>query len=367
MRNRTPTDVFRARQRGVAVLLFLAVILTGLTVVLVSTVSINDRRAAAIAVDVQRLDSAKQSLIGFAMAQATPGTLPCPDTDLDGIADAGGGVCVSQRGFLPWRTLNLGPISDSSGAVIWYAADPSLTTTPGTRNSSVSTAMTLDGRAMAAVLIAPGVTVGAQQRTSTAAAEFLEGVNGDGNLSDYAQITDGTGNDIVLGIPVDDFWTLIELRVVRAAADLLLAYRAACGEFPFAADFGGAYVSVGGQQFGSIPFDTALPVNWGSACGFGVAPTPAAWLSSNWRGELLYRFCLAAEGACLTVVDGDLSPAAGVLVAPGAEMAGQARPAASLDQYFEMENSLPPDDTFRAIPMVSFSSAYNDLVYAIAP
>lgn len=53
-----------------------------------------------------QLDTAKEALIGFAVANGN--RLPCPDSTGDGLADPlGVGPCTATEGFLPFATLGL--------------------------------------------------------------------------------------------------------------------------------------------------------------------------------------------------------------------------------------------------------------------
>ena len=354
----------RARQRGIAILVLLGLFMAAATTTLVALVSINDRDTARQLRDAGRLERAQQALVGFALAHAVPGTLPCPDVDGDGVEDPAGSDCGSQLGLLPWRTLNLDRSLDTSGAFIFYAVETNLVDTAVLRNPSTVTSLTLDGRAMAAVILAPGAPFDGQSRTSLAPGGFLEGINADANLADYQSFTDASGNDQALGLSTSTLWTLVQRRATGESERLLAAYRSACGEYPFAAAFGGPYDSIASQQSGAIAFDSALPFDWGAACPFGTAPVPPAWLSLNWRGELLYRMCLVAEGNCLTVTGPATSPASAVVVAPGVSLAGQARPSADVAQYFELDNASAPDTLFTSMMPADFSSTFNDDCHA---
>ncbi len=48
------------------------------------------------------LEEAREALFGYAVAN---GSLPCPDTDNDGVEDPVSGNCTAQEGNLPWATI----------------------------------------------------------------------------------------------------------------------------------------------------------------------------------------------------------------------------------------------------------------------
>jgi len=79
------------------------------------------------------LDTAKRALLAWASLHCTQaganldnvvaGELPRPDTDAPGSSGAGtqNVVGAPRLGRLPWRTLDLPPLRDASGELLWYA------------------------------------------------------------------------------------------------------------------------------------------------------------------------------------------------------------------------------------------------------
>lgn len=108
----------------------------------------------------------------------SPGALPCPDIDNDGVSDFN---CSGHIGRLPWRTLGMGPVLDGAGECLWYArsarfsnniqtsergssADkPALN--PATPGGIVEVSAAGAGLPVAAVLIAPGAALPGQSRS----------------------------------------------------------------------------------------------------------------------------------------------------------------------------------------------------------
>ena len=346
---------------GAAILIFITIILLATTTLLVAELSVNDRHQLRTSDTVDALGKARQALMGYALRQVIPGTLPCPDTTGDGMQNAAGFNCQQQLGLLPTRTLNMSELTDGTGAKLWYSVSLNyVSSAAALKNSSALTTLTLDNRPVAAVVVAPGGPISTQGRRSLVIADFLEGVNADANLNDYQNTISQTQNDQVLGLDVGHYWSMIEKRVLANANQLLSQYRIACDVYPWAADFGGPYISVTNQQNGALPLANALPNDWGSACATGSAPIPATFLVDHWRDQLYYAMCTSAAGNCLTVLGSSDSPVAGILIAPGSALPTQTRPGSDPTDYFESENSSLPQDQYHQRTSINHSSAYND-------
>lgn len=137
-------------QRGAAMMVMLVIMILGSAAFLVSSINSimpqleRDKKTA------DALAQAKEALIGFsAKVQVSnldiacadplsyanpncprPGDLPCPDMDNDGDAesncgDATGSNQYKRLGRLPWKTLGLPDLRDSSGERLWYAVSNS--------------------------------------------------------------------------------------------------------------------------------------------------------------------------------------------------------------------------------------------------
>ena len=137
----------------------------------------------------QAMQEAKAALIAWSASQAwttntndQPGSLPCPDTTNDGIADYSGTACSSQIGRLPWVTMKIPELRDASGEILWYAVSPSLRKYSGVTviNSDTqgqlalysdkesTTTATLSN--VVAFIIAPGPAIAGQTRDQSNAA-----------------------------------------------------------------------------------------------------------------------------------------------------------------------------------------------------
>jgi hypothetical protein len=178
----------RRAQRGVALLIFLAIMMAAVFYGLFS--SLNEATAT---VPLQRsqqnaevLKQAKDALIARAATDLNrPGSLPCPDTNNNGSAETlVGSSCPAYLGRLPWRTLGLPDLRDGAGERLWYAFAQAFTDDNSrVINSDARGDLTVEGTSNAAevvaIVFAPGAVVGAQNRQAgpNAAANYLEAVN----------------------------------------------------------------------------------------------------------------------------------------------------------------------------------------------
>lgn len=252
------------RQRGQAALLTVLLIFgIGVTAIVYSLatpakISIeNDKKTAAA------LALAKDALIGRAANDGNrPGSLPCPDliTNIsgnvpnDGIADLlSGNECPSYIGRLPWRTLGLPDLRDSSGERLWYAlsrtfrdddsAQPINSDTTGLFTVTLGST-TLTG--VIAVVFAPELVVASQNRNSANendVTHYLEGSNENGvtGTMTYAFTTSQTisenFNDKLLPITSEALFSVVVARVLREMRNVLTYYYGKNGYFPNANAF----------------------------------------------------------------------------------------------------------------------------------
>lgn len=208
----------RRHQRGAALLI--AVALLGLLAI--ATLA----RALSTPAGVERqlatehaLTRARDALVAYgALGNAagnqnnSPGALPCPDLDNDGVSEQLAGNCISDIGRLPWRTLGLGPLTDGAGECLWYARSATFSNNIQTSERGTSadkpalnpstpggiveiTAGGPSGQRVAAVIIAPGAALPGQSRGGTYSSagcrdggveQFVEGVTVDGIFYSHA-------------------------------------------------------------------------------------------------------------------------------------------------------------------------------------
>jgi hypothetical protein len=324
------------------------------------------------------LAQAKEALIGYAATyrDTRPGEvfgyLPCPDTDNDGVAQANcGGTDVSVIGRLPWQTLGLPPLRDSSGECLWYAVSgryknnsPTAVLNWDTTGQFIiqDAAATVLANGVVAVVFAARGPINNQARTSGAnecGGDNTNNINAylDGNdtiytatpvanadstltLSTVASIADGTNNDRGLWIAPNEIWERVRRRTdfatditnllndVRdqAALDGACANNAATLDPPVPGSIVEAGVS--GKTIGLAP---AIA----EAC-IGANQVTRMAVFNNWRNNVLYATCPSADVPCLTV-NGDAN-CAGAVIFSGERANGRTRPSTAAIDYLEGSN-----------------------------
>jgi hypothetical protein len=383
----------RAKQRGIALLVMLALILVAFTTIAISRLSINSGEQKARARTTQALIQSRDAIMAFTLSPAIPnttppGTLPCPDGNADGLADQlnAAGRCPQQRGLVPFRTLGIPQPLDGTHSPIWYVVANEYSralVAPTTRNSSSATALRLTNLPMAFILLAPNKPLRTQVRANqlnpiaAQAPQFLEDDNSDNTLDSYTNIRDDsdyddaedTQNDQVLAMPMGEFWSLVEGVVLREVGDRLREYRdAGCG-YPWAAP-----IANNNNSGMASCFEGRLPLtNWNASCG---SAAPDAWITTHWNNLLYYAIC-RGPGAnppnppinpCLELDgDGDNNDAEAIVISPGIEIATRANPP-TLPSLFELENDNTTslnDNRFLKIKPVNHSGTFNDLIHIV--
>ncbi len=307
------------KSRGIALLVMMSLFLVAFTAVTIGRLSLNSIEQKNTTKTVTSLAQARDAIMAFALAQATnprpPGTLPCPDTDGDGISNPpAAGVCTSQQGLVPFVTLGIARtvagVGTQSPLALWYviaagyggdAIGPFIPRNSSRQSPLVST-LTLNGQAMAFIIIDPGKPLNVQSPSTTplgAVSNFLEAPNDGVNPNyTYSDFTDLTHNDKLSGMPVGTFWTNVEGRVLAEVRDLLSTYVTNCHIYPWAAD----YVPILNNDStlntfeGRVPLGIASPSNWGAPCPAPYAAANAAtalapWLAPHWGEMLYYKIC----------------------------------------------------------------------------
>lgn len=135
----------------------------------------------------EALAQARDALIGYAVSvnlsggSARPGDLPCPDIDNDGnqessCGNASGSTGQTLRiGRLPWKTLKLPDLRDSSGERLWYAVSNNFKYNTKTicTNSNQSGCLHSDTVGTITVFATDGSTLSAANTASGAAAVII--------------------------------------------------------------------------------------------------------------------------------------------------------------------------------------------------
>ena len=248
----------RGQRGAVLIIFFVALFLTGATVVLTA---LNNRSPQlSRMLDLQReMLEIKESLLAYSAMfpenytgqplGSGPGRLPCPDTDNDGLENCTG----SGLGRLP-RTVNYNPsgvlglsiLGVSTDQQFWYAVHPNFwrSMTVSAVNSTTATTFTLDGGAadVVALLIAPGDILSGQTRSNSTAANYLEGGNADvPTFFSENNIAPASFNDRVLPIRRGELMTLSTARAAQQSRARLDAFHPGNGNsYPLPAGFAGA-------------------------------------------------------------------------------------------------------------------------------
>ena len=214
-------------QYGAALIIMLLIMLSGSLFMFISSLSSARIQNSRAKINEAALAQAREALIAYAAASALtaagskrPGNLPCPDTNNDGIAETSCGNASGSSGQnlrlgrLPWKTLGLTDLRDSSGERLWYAVSSNFknntpisilnSDTPGSitvrdtsgniihngcQSSSLpncpapTSADAAFGTGVVAVIIAPGAPL-LRQTTHSAQERNLAGINVPSNYLD---------------------------------------------------------------------------------------------------------------------------------------------------------------------------------------
>lgn len=298
------------RQRGAALMVMLVIMIIGSAAFLVSSLSSSALNNARQEKTVAALAQAKEALIGRAVLDANrPGSLPCPDTNNDGVADS----CSSTIfiGRLPWKTLGLDDLRDGNGERLWYALSPSLRDTGSAINSDTPGQLSISGTGamsnVAAIVFATGAPLNNQVRDTAAnqnnVANYLEGDNANGDTAFVANLPSDTFNDNMLGITTDMLFPTVEKLIVKELSDCLQDYATANhGRYPWAAPLNSAqppsYDDNSDTLFGRFPdflgetkndSNDTMSDHWPgtSACN-NIFTTSGWWTNTNWRELAFY-------------------------------------------------------------------------------
>lgn len=289
-------------QHGATLIVMLLILITGTSILLLSTLSSARMQNARAKITADALAQAKEALIAYATTVALtpagskrPGNLPCPDTNNDGIAETACGNASGSTGQnlrlarLPWKTLGLPDLRDSSGERLWYAVSSNFknNTPAAILNSDTLGSITVRdaagniiqngcttyglpncpypgsadaafGTGAVAVIIAPGAVL-TRQTTNTAQDRSAAGMNTASNFLDVAtingtaqdnqnfmdfssidgfiqgRIQDGNGNGILndqlLVITQEQLMASIQKRVAAELRQCLNEYATANGSF----------------------------------------------------------------------------------------------------------------------------------------
>lgn len=344
------------RQRGVALLALLAVVMLAVSWLLVSRLNATSGEftAATRMRNGLALSQAKQALIGYVakevldLSENIPGRMPCPESPSDAGTDnegRAGSTCDPtfptniNIGRLPWRTLGLDKLVDTAGEPLWYAVSPNwvLGSTTPIINSGSSGQLNVDGTSdVVAVIIAPGspllLNPNANQTAAGCSARnqmrndrpHVSGSTSNPDYRDYLECQNASAPiDVSFGTSVVDNVTnpvLNDQIVYVTAEDILNAIQGPISErlqrtvAPLLSEHGDKWVAALGAKF--LPYAVSFsappetnPVTCGAAgMREGVLPTAvtttagclSAWQNFNATGTGNSADFLGCSGSPVT-------------------------------------------------------------------
>jgi len=260
-----PQKTGKSRQRGLVLLALVIVIALAFISYILSDISINRIQNEQTAKTQQSLKKAKQALINYAVSHmdrpgdaGEMGFLPCPDEDPPSALtpfDEGkqelncGSQYVNSIGYLPWKTLDIPSLRDSSGNCLLYAVSNTYKLNPTNLLNDDSNGMfqvvddvgvvkvgVLPEDRVVAIVFSPGEPLAGQSRNFVAGTDcgldydmsaFLEG-NGatdnsslstlDNRIDQFIHMTVSSAqaavpyNDKFITITRDDIWKALLAR-----------------------------------------------------------------------------------------------------------------------------------------------------------
>lgn len=314
-----PRPALPGRQRGIALMAMLVVVIMGIAAMLIGSLNSTALKNEQQKKTAEALAQARDALIGRAVADNNmPGSLPCPDlvTNIpgtnvpnDGIADwLSGNDCPSYIGRLPWKTLRLPDLRDGNNERLWYALSPSFRDDDSARplNSNTKGALAIyqtDGISLltetdysaVAVIFAPGTAIGSQTRNSTAdknnAANYLDIANSRNNAAAAGPFIAGAKsdsfNDQLLFLTTKNLMPLVEQRVASEVKRALTSYYTINGYYPWADNIlwgSDNYRANDGELRGWLPNDASA----GDAPDWEGAKPPQWFFDNQWFAVIYY-------------------------------------------------------------------------------
>lgn len=268
----------KAKQKGIALILFAFLIGLAMTSVVIKLMSGTSLQVLQGIKTTQVLKEAKATVIGnvvSAQSGSSLGQFPCAeDTSLIGTASEGRslGSCSNSTasiGRFAWQSLGTGPLTDGNNDKLWYVLSPGFRSTPINSDSLAGLSIdTLSNEAIA-LITSPGLALSSQLRptpTSSsppAIADYLETENSDGDAAFITGVVTPAFNDKLVAIKSDDIFPIIEKRVLGEFKNYLNTYKTVWGTFPFPAPFGNptlaSFTGSTSQSGGFLPVSNTSP------------------------------------------------------------------------------------------------------------
>lgn len=251
LRIRSHTLKSPKHQTGVALLLFILVLVLGASTLLVSKLNKASAQYYRDDLTMTALMKAKEALIGYAVSYPDivnpafgPGYFSCPDTNGNGSPNPPCGTIAPPADFpvgrLPWEFIGLEDIRDSAGEQLWYAVSDNYRNNPKSNlpmNSELPGQLSLDGaNDIVAVIIAPGSSFNGQNRPSNNVNDYLEGDNNNGDAN-FITNAAGNFNDQVIAITRQELMEVVEKRVLGEVDQTLTTYQVNHISYPWLSTF----------------------------------------------------------------------------------------------------------------------------------
>ncbi len=429
-------------QQGLAILMLVFMVALTFTGYMLSGLSGESLQRNREHTTMRALAEAKAALIGWSIAHPQyPGTMPFPDRNTDGNYD-GNSDCINTAvtplnyshllGQLPYAAQTAPCIGawqyglsdrfvDGNGEALWYAVSRNLIRTSTTPGALVINPATMNNplfpwlivrdkhgqviaNRVAAVIMAPGQVVGAQNRAGGLAgpAAYLDSVvangvpysnanyvlpNEDFMMGEDMQFVASTHpvyaqpyqyNDQLIFITIDELMLALERRALREARNALRAYylnsapAVADRYYPYAALLGDAtHACIDTTLAGELPLDSVTATCTHPNVGLN-AFLPAWFTESLWQDYMYYVIsadCSFATPGCLA--GGNISAGAqanmnALVISTGAALAGQIRPSNNTANYLDSIENADGDTVFDAIG-TALTNSYNDQMLVVEP
>ena len=283
-------------QRGVALLMLVAVLALGATWFLVDR--LNDSSTALAVANRNRnaelLNRAKLALIGYVVAQAAkanenrPGALPCPEAP-GNFNDASNEGTVAYPctppivGRFPWKSLGLEKMVDAAGEPLWYAvaagwAGASTVINSDCASTSAATSLglacagrlTVDGAAgdVIAILFAPGRAFSVAASTGCAEINQARPTSGTPNWANYLECENASNPADASFASTGPSGSFNDQIVTITAAELMPALEAAIAQRME-------------KEIAPVLASIYSPASWGFSGSNPVYPFAATWANPS--------------------------------------------------------------------------------------
>jgi hypothetical protein len=387
----------QTQQQGFIAFAMMTLIIASASVAVLSTLSAGIQSHYNAKKDYDQLQQIRESLIAFATIPQTsatdpawkwtPGKLPCPDLDHDGLSDTTVGNCSTSNntiiglGWLPYKTLKLPELRDSGNDHFWYQVTSAYANTSNVINHTLPNLSFSPTppyvKDTIAVVIAPGKALDDQTSrypltyicsgSCIYPDKYLEGRNKDGIIETIEKRAemDDTFNDLVIAIRPSDLWLKVEHAVLKETKKALIESKpcfdptnpAFPKPAPASALLPAALQVDATAKFGKLPIGSSL---WQGCTAISPAFKSLGWFTtSGWYNAIFY----ANDSNNLTWTHNSTTSSKSVLlISAGFDINPTlSRPNAVLSDYLEDENAIV-DGAYKSESPIKDYTDFNDLI-----